>query len=85
MRTLTWVSPLGHTKTVTIGGRRRKPVSSAGTRFAVSLDTVEQVFGRQRARVERRLQQTMERVNERRLDGMTRQQALVETTVEMRR
>ena len=82
MRTLTWVSPLGHIKTVTIGGRRRKPVSSAGT---TSLDSLEHFLELQRARVAARLQRMYETYQERQLDGMTRHQALVETTVETRR
>ncbi len=81
-RTLTWVSPLGHIKTVTIGGRRRRPMASAHT---LSMDSFEQLFSSQQMRVERRLQQLWERYQERQLDGMTRQQALVETSVEVRR
>lgn len=81
VRTLTWTSPTGVTKRITIGGQRRRPLSSMGT---TSLDSFEHFLELQRERVARRLHQTMERVNERRLDGMGRRQALTETIITKR-
>lgn len=82
MRTLTWTTMRGVRKTITVGGRRAQPLSSAGT---TSLDNFEHFLWLQRTRVAHRLQQTMDRIAERRTDGMTRTQALTETTIESRR
>jgi len=81
VRTLTWVSPLGITKRITIGGQRRRPVSSVRT---ASLDTFEHFLDLQRTRVAHRLQQMDGRIAEGRTDGMSRTQALKETTIERR-
>lgn len=81
MRTLVWTSPLGVVKRVTIGGRRKTPLSSTRT---TSLDSFEHFLDLQRERVASRLQKTIERIQDARLDGMTRQHALTETTLDIR-
>ena len=82
MRTLTWVTTLGVTKRITVGGQRTAPVSSTRTS---SLDNFEHFLWLQRERVAQRLQRTMERIADRRSDGMDRYHALTETTLENRR
>lgn len=82
MRTLTWTSPRGVKKCITVGGQRHRPLSSAHT---TSLDDLEHFLWLQRVRVASRLQRTMERIAERRSDGMDRQHALTETSLESRR
>src|SRR5882724_1015298 len=81
MRTLTWTSPSGTRKRITLGGRRRQPLSSLRT---TSMDSVEHFMEMQRQRVARRLHQTMERIVERRTDYMTYRQALRETVITSR-
>jgi hypothetical protein len=86
MRTLTWTSPLGIVRRVTIGGRRVTPLSRTddSTR-RVNMHSFEHFLELQRERLARRLQLSVDRVNDARMDGMNRYHSLTETTLTSRR
>ena len=80
-RTISWVSPTGTRKTLTLGGTRRKPKAKADARFTFAPDSLDRFMEEQRERVARNVQAMYLRLS---TDGMTRRQRLTETDITRR-